>query len=167
MTFHVVCVRIEWIEALQGGIFEYLPLAGRHLKHQSFMIFFFKDLFIYSWERGEQRQRHRQREKQAPCREPDVGLDPWTPGSYPGRKAGIKPLSHPGIPPLWFLQKNESVAVIWMQKRWRKNTASVFSESQLSLNIVFKDLLLRYFLKSTLRCYKKSDSRRCFKNRTF
>ena len=26
-----------------------------------------------------ERQRHRQREKQAPCREPDVGLDPRTP----------------------------------------------------------------------------------------
>ena len=45
------------------------------------------------------RQRHRQREKQAPCREPDVGLDPGTPGSHPGPKAGgVKPLSHPGIP---------------------------------------------------------------------
>ena len=30
-----------------------------------------------------QRQRHRQREKQAPCREPDVGLDPGSPGSHP------------------------------------------------------------------------------------
>ena len=38
-------------------------------------------------------------EKQAPCREPDVGLDPGTPGSYPGQKAGAKPLSHSGIPP--------------------------------------------------------------------
>ncbi|CAK7317160.1 hypothetical protein VULLAG_LOCUS20259 [Vulpes lagopus] len=46
-------------------------------------------------ERG---QRHRQREKQAPCREPDVGLDPWTPESCPGPKAGTKLLSHPGIP---------------------------------------------------------------------
>ena len=27
-------------------------------------------------ERERERQRHRQREKQAPCREPDVGLDP-------------------------------------------------------------------------------------------
>ena len=26
------------------------------------------------------RQRHRQREKEAPCREPDVGLEPGTPG---------------------------------------------------------------------------------------
>ena len=30
-----------------------------------------------------ERQRHRQREKQAPCREPDTGLDPWSPGSCP------------------------------------------------------------------------------------
>ena len=43
-------------------------------------------------------QRHRRRDKQAPCREPDGGLDPGTPGSRPGPKAGAKPLSHPGIP---------------------------------------------------------------------
>ena len=43
-------------------------------------------------------QRHRQREKQAQCREPDVGLDPGTIGSCLGKKAGAKPLSHPGIP---------------------------------------------------------------------
>ena len=49
-----------------------------------------------------ERQRHRQREKQAPCREPDVGLVPGTPGSRPGLKAGAKPLSHPGIPYMKF-----------------------------------------------------------------
>ena len=27
-----------------------------------------------------------------------MGLDPRTPGSRPGPKAGAKPLSHPGIP---------------------------------------------------------------------
>ena len=48
--------------------------------------------------RDRERQRHRQREKQAPCKEPDVGLDPRTPGSCPGQKAGAKLLSHPGIP---------------------------------------------------------------------
>ena len=42
-------------------------------------------------------ERERQREKQAPCQEPDAGLDPRTPGSGPGPKAGAKPLSHPGI----------------------------------------------------------------------
>ena len=39
-----------------------------------------------------------QREKQAPCKEPDMELDPGTPGSVPGPKAGAKLLSHPGIP---------------------------------------------------------------------
>ena len=53
-------------------------------------------------ERERQRQRHRQREKQAPCREPDVGLDPESPGSRPGPKAGAKPLHHPGIPYIHF-----------------------------------------------------------------
>ena len=45
-----------------------------------------------------ERQRHRQRGKQAPCREPDMGLNPVTPGSCPGPNAGPQPLSHPGIP---------------------------------------------------------------------
>ena len=50
------------------------------------------------------RQGHKQREKQAPCREPDAGLDPGTPGSGPGLKAGTKPLSHQGIPSKYFLR---------------------------------------------------------------
>ena len=49
-------------------------------------------------ERERERQRHRQRKKQAPCKEPDVGLNPGAPGSCPGLKAGAKWLSHPGIP---------------------------------------------------------------------
>ena len=36
-----------------------------------------------------ERQRHRQRENQAPCREPDVGLDPGSSGSHPGLKAAL------------------------------------------------------------------------------
>ena len=55
-------------------------------------------LFIHDRHRERERQRHRQREKQDPCREPDAGLDPRTPGSRPRPKAGAKPLSHPGIP---------------------------------------------------------------------
>ena len=46
--------------------------------------------------RDRERQRHRQREKQAPCKEPDVGLDPRTLVSQPGLKADSQPLSHPG-----------------------------------------------------------------------
>ena len=33
-----------------------------------------------------ERQRHRQREKQAPCREPDAGVNPGSPGPHPGLK---------------------------------------------------------------------------------
>ena len=35
----------------------------------------------------ERKAETRQREKQAPCREPDVGLNPGSPGSHPGLKA--------------------------------------------------------------------------------
>ena len=45
-----------------------------------------------------ERQRHRQREKQAPCGEPDAGLDPRTMESRPEPKADAQPLSHPGTP---------------------------------------------------------------------
>ena len=40
-------------------------------------------------ERERERQRHRQREKQTPCREPNVGLDPGSPGSCPGLQAAL------------------------------------------------------------------------------
>ena len=45
-----------------------------------------------------ERQRHRQREMQAPRRKPYVAFNPRTPGSCLGPKAGAKPLGHPGIP---------------------------------------------------------------------
>ena len=48
-------------------------------------------------EREREGQRHRRREKQDPCQEPDVGLNPGTPGPRPEPKVGAKPLSHPGI----------------------------------------------------------------------
>ena len=50
--------------------------------------------------RDRERQRQRHRQKQTPYREPKVGLDPRSPASHPGLKAGPKPLSHPGIPTL-------------------------------------------------------------------
>ena len=55
------------------------------------------------------RQRHRQREKQAPWREPDVGLDPGTPGSRTEPKAGDKPLNHPGIPQFEYFNKSLNI----------------------------------------------------------
>ena len=40
-------------------------------------------------EREREAQGYKQREKQAPHREPDVGLDPRAPGSHPGLKAAL------------------------------------------------------------------------------
>ena len=54
--------------------------------------------FIYLFMIHTKRQRHRQREKQAPCEEPDMGLNPRTPGSHPELKADAQLLSHPGVP---------------------------------------------------------------------
>ena len=60
---------------------------------------------MYLFIRDTQRQRHRQREKQAPCGKPDVALDPGTPGLPPELKTDIQPLSHTGIPPFSFKKK--------------------------------------------------------------
>ena len=45
-----------------------------------------------------ERQRHRQREKQALRGEPNRGLDPRIAGSHPEPKADAPPMSHPGTP---------------------------------------------------------------------
>ena len=63
-----------------------------------FILFYFlKILFIYSQETHRKRQRHRHMEKQTPHREPDVGLDLWTPGSRHKPKADALLLSHRGV----------------------------------------------------------------------
>ena len=53
-------------------------------------------------------QRHRQREKQAPCREPDAGLDFRTLGSHPELKADAHPLSHLGVPGFYVFIERDS-----------------------------------------------------------
>ena len=53
-------------------------------------MWFFKISFIH------ERYRERQKEKQAPCGEPDAQLNPRTPGSRPELKTDTQALSHPG-----------------------------------------------------------------------
>ena len=63
----------------------------RYKGTQCFLFNIFKFyLFIH------ERQSHR--EKQAPCRDPDTGLAPRTPGSWLEPKTDAQPLSHPGAP---------------------------------------------------------------------
>ena len=49
----------------------------------------FKDFFKFIYSQDTKREREAQREKQAPCREPETGLDPRSPGSGPRLKAAL------------------------------------------------------------------------------
>ena len=60
-------------------------------------LFFFKIIFIHERHRERGRDTGRE-EKQAPCKEPDAGLDLGNPGSHPESKANAQLLSHPGVP---------------------------------------------------------------------
>ena len=54
------------------------------------ILFFFLRFYLFIHrDTHRERQKHRQREKQAPLREPDVGLDPGSSGSYPGLQAAL------------------------------------------------------------------------------
>ena len=48
--------------------------------------------------RERERQRYRQREEQAPRREPDVRLDPGTPGSHLGQRQALNHSATQGSP---------------------------------------------------------------------
>ena len=66
-------------------------------------------LFIYLFMRDIEREAEtRQREKQAPCRDPDVGLNPGILGSCPEPKADAQLLSHPGVPDSEFLRSSRT-----------------------------------------------------------
>ena len=56
-------------------------------------------MYLFMRDTERERQRHRQREKQAPCRKPNVELDPGTPGSRPEPKADAQLLNHLGVSP--------------------------------------------------------------------
>ena len=55
-----------------------------------FYFIFYKDfIYLFMTEKERERERDRQREKQVPCREPNGGLDPRSPGPHPGPKAAL------------------------------------------------------------------------------
>ena len=77
---------------------DYCVLGARNGFPRSFSLggFLFKKIFFNLFIH----ERERQRQKQASCRDPDVGLDPGTPRSCPERKADTQLQSHTGIPSL-------------------------------------------------------------------
>ena len=66
---NILCLYIHDLTKLGGFFFFFLKIL---------FIYLFIHSFIHSW------ATHRE---QAPCKEPDVELDPGTPGSHPGLKA--------------------------------------------------------------------------------
>ena len=106
-------------------------------------LFIFKILFIHMRER----ERHRQGEKQAPCRQPDGGTRSQVSSIRPWAESGAKLLSHLGCPTQKYLIK----LVTWIPKsqRWKENVAiGIFN--------LFMVLLLRLIFKTF--CYYKSNS---------
>ena len=105
------------------------PIKKIYKKNQreekQIFFFFLKILFIHEVhtqrERGAETQA--ELEKQAPCREPDVGLDPGTPGSGPGPKAGAKPLSHLGCPETSSSQSFSQLKIVWSENKILKKYA--------------------------------------------
>ena len=113
------------------------------------ILFIFKD-FIYSWET--ERERDRQREKQAPCREPDVGFDPRTPGSLPGPMAGTKPLSHPGIPKFHILITVEN------QLTFEESRPTIINSVDISQSVVLWSICLHFIWGYASLIYKMVGS---------
>ena len=71
--------------------------------HRVVLFCFVLDFILFMRDTEKEWQQHREREKEAPCGEPEVELDPRTPGSGPEPKADAQPLSPPGIPNFQFL----------------------------------------------------------------
>ena len=72
-----------------------------------------------------------QREKQAPCRELDVGLDPRSPGSRPGLKADAQWLSHPGVPWTFGFKEEDKVwSLFSMTFENMRSVYVIFSQDQ-------------------------------------
>ena len=77
--------------------------------------FLFVRLYLFIHERHRERGRDigRQRKKQALCEEPDVKLNPRTPGSWPEPKADAQSLSHPGAPSQTFLTSGDPLTLLY------------------------------------------------------
>ncbi|XP_048957332.1 uncharacterized protein LOC125753664 [Canis lupus dingo] len=89
--------------------------SGPLLLATYFYLFIFKRFYLFIHER--------QRERQARCGEPDVGLDRSPQGSRPEPKAEAQPLSHPGAPGLIVLMS------VVLRHSLRKNNVFTFRKN--------------------------------------
>ena len=75
-----------------------MPTAGRDLSTRHSLGLSMPGFYLLIHERPEREAETQAEGEAGSCREPDVGLDPRTLGSYPEPKADAQPLSHPGVP---------------------------------------------------------------------
>ena len=94
-----------WV-SLSLSLSLWCKMNGLDLNVQNKMEGTFPFKIFYLSLRDTERQRHRQREKHAPCGEPDVGLNPGTRGSRPEPKADAPPLNPLGAPHIHSLTTN-------------------------------------------------------------
>ena len=112
-----------------------------------FIVIIFKD-FNYSWDTEIKRQRHRQKEKQAPRRQPDAGLNPRTLGSWTVPKAAAQPLNHPGTHIRDFLNAKTA---LWKTKHF-ENFDELLVDNNLPKNLQSR-LVLQLLWKSSHKNY--------------
>ena len=121
-----------------------------------FRFYLFIKFYLFSHERQRERererQRHRQREKQAPCREPNMGLDPRIPGSHPGQKAGTKLPSHPGIPNFNISCSMHLLAMNLPTFCMQMKILLIFERHSLGIKFQVDSLFYASYLKMGLHC---------------
>ena len=80
LSFFNACVVKIIFSYKRSSYYFFLYVVYSWIMSMYFFFFFLRFYFLFiEMQRERERQRHRQREKQAPCREPDVGLDPGSP----------------------------------------------------------------------------------------
>ena len=113
------------------------------------------------WDRDRGGQRHRQREKQAPCREPDTGLDPRTPGSCPGLKAALNRWATRAALQASFFSKNVLPSA-WKTHLLHLNKFYLFIKTQLQGHLPQEDILNSFsyldFRSSSYLDFRSSSS---------
>ena len=81
----------------------------------NFFLRFYLFIINLNAKRHRERQRHRQREKQALFREPDMGLDPGTPGSRSGLKVALNRCATQGSPCMAFIPTFLTLRFLFMK----------------------------------------------------
>ena len=78
---------------------------NRGMRQRESLLFFFKILFIYLFEREKVRKITGEEADFPLSREPNVGLDPRTLGPRPEPKADVNQLGHPDAPQMCFFNQ--------------------------------------------------------------